>query len=54
MNKGSILATVLFHFFVNIMQEVTNMNQVSKCIEAGALIVVVVIIVLINKDLFFK
>jgi hypothetical protein len=30
------------------------MNQVSKCIEAGALIVVVVIIVLINKDLFFK
>lgn len=54
MNKGSILATVLFHFFVNIMQEVTNMNPVSKCIETRVLIVVVVIIVMINKDLFFK
>ena len=30
------------------------MNQVSKCIETGVLIVVVVIIVMINKDLFFK
>lgn len=54
MNKCSILATVLFHFFVNIMQEVTNMNPVSKCIETRVLIVVVVIIVMINKDLFFK
>ncbi len=53
-NKGSILAAVLFHFFVNIMQEITNLNQVGKCIETGVLILVAAIIIILNKDLFFK
>lgn len=53
-NEGSIIVAVLFHFFVNIMQEITNMNQVSKCIETGMLIVFAVVIVIKYKYLFFN
>jgi len=29
------------------------MNQVSKCIETGVLIVIAIVIIMLNKDLFF-
>ncbi len=53
-NRGSILAAILFHFFVNIMQEATNMNQISKCIETVVLAVIAVAVVVRNKELFFN
>ncbi len=53
-NRGSILAAILFHFFVNIMQEATNMNQISKCIETAVLAVIAVAVVMRNKELFFN
>lgn len=52
-NRGSILAAIIFHFFVNIMQEAINMTQVSKCIETGVMAAIAIIVVIRNMELFF-
>lgn len=52
-NRGSILAAILFHFFVNVMQEATQMNEIGKCIETPVLAVIALAVVLTERDLFF-
>jgi len=50
----SILACMIFHFFVNFMQEKIAMTPETKCVETLVITVVTVIIVIANKDLFFE
>jgi membrane protease YdiL (CAAX protease family) len=53
-NNRSIFATIIFHFFVNFLQEKIAMTQVTKSVETLVLFVVMVIVVYTNKELFFE
>jgi uncharacterized protein len=54
LNRGSILAAILFHFFINMSQEALNITQATKCIETVILFIVAAIIILLNKKMFFN
>jgi len=53
-NNRSIFATIIFHFFVNFLQEKIAMTQVTKSVETLVLFVVMAIVVYTNKELFFE
>jgi len=40
LNNGSILATILFHFGINLSQELFSMTQETKCLQTFVLAVV--------------
>ena len=50
----SILACMIFHLFVNFMQEKIAMTPETKCVETLVVTVATVIIVAANKDMFFE
>ena len=50
----SILACMIFHFFVNFLQEKIAMTPETKCVETLVITLVTVIIVLAKKDMFFE
>ncbi len=52
-NNRSMLACIIFHLFVNFMQEKIAMTPITKCIETFVIVIVSVIIVMYNKKLFF-
>jgi hypothetical protein len=49
-----MLASILFHLFVNFIQEKVAMTQNTKCIETLMVTVAAIIIVLTNRDMFFE
>ena len=53
-NKRSIIACMVFHFFVNFLQEKIAMTNTTKCVETLVLLAAAGVIVLLNKDLFFS
>ena len=53
-SNRSILACMIFHLFVNFMQEKIAMTQETKCIETVVITVVTIIIVAVKKDMFFE
>lgn len=53
-NRKSVLAAILFHFLVNMSQEMLNMSQATKCIETVVLVVVAMVIIVIDKEMFFS
>lgn len=53
-NSGSILITMLFHFFINISQEALQMGQIAKCIQTVVLTLIAALIVIFNKKMFFN
>jgi hypothetical protein len=53
-NRKSVLAAILFHFIVNMSQEILAITQVTKCIETAVLTVVAAAIIAIDKDMFFS
>ncbi|OEU65028.1 MAG: hypothetical protein BA867_04690 [Desulfobacterales bacterium S5133MH16] len=53
-NRKSIIAAILFHFIINISQEMLEMTQITKCIETVVLIVVAAVIIAIDKKMFFS
>jgi membrane protease YdiL (CAAX protease family) len=53
-NERSIFACMIFHFFVNLLQEKIAMTQTTKCVETLVLFTVAAIIVVTNKELFFE
>lgn len=53
-NDRSMLACVIFHLFVNTMQEKIAMTPVTKCVETIVVTAVAVIIVLRNREMFFE
>ena len=50
----SILACMVFHLFVNFMQEKIAMTPETKCVETLVVIAATTIIVLARKDMFFE
>ena len=50
----SILACMVFHLFVNFMQEKIAMTQETKCVETIVVTIAAAIIVLTNRDMFFE
>ena len=50
----SILACMIFHLFVNFMQEKIAMTPKTKCVETIVVVVATVIIVMCNKKMFFE
>ena len=50
----SILACMVFHLFVNFLQEKIAMTPETKCVETIVVTIATVIIVLVKKDLFFE
>ncbi|MCX7124286.1 MAG: type II CAAX endopeptidase family protein [Gammaproteobacteria bacterium] len=53
-NSSSIPAAILLHFGINISQELFMVNPTTKCIQTFVLIIFSVIIVLMNKKMFFE
>ena len=50
----SILACMIFHFFVNFMQEKIALTPETKCLETIVITVLTVIIIMAKKDMFFE
>lgn len=50
----SILACMIFHLFVNFLQEKIAMTQETKCVETLVITLVTMIIVIVKKDMFFE
>ena len=50
----SVLACMIFHLFVNFMQEKIAMTPETKCVETLVVIAATVIIVFRNQDMFFE
>lgn len=50
----SILACMIYHMFVNFMQERIAMTPETKCVETLVVTAVAVFIVLTNKEMFFE
>jgi membrane protease YdiL (CAAX protease family) len=53
-NERSIFACMIFHFFVNLLQEKIAMTQVTKCVETFVLLAAAGIIVAAYKDMFLR
>lgn len=45
---------MIFHLFVNFMQEKIAMTPETKCVETLVVIAATVVIVLRNQDMFFE
>ena len=52
-NGKSIIAAMVFHFIVNMSQELLDITQNTKCIESVVLIIVAAII-LYDRKMFFS
>lgn len=53
-NNRSMLACIIFHLFVNTMQEKIAMTPQTKCVETIVVLLVAVVVVLTNKEMFFE
>ncbi len=53
-NKKSIISAILFHFIINMSQEVFAVSQMTKCIETFVLTVVAAVIVAMDKECFLQ
>ena len=53
-NNRSMLATIIFHLFLNLMQEKIAMTPQTKCIETFFVFLAAVIVVIANKGMFFE
>ena len=53
-NGKSVIAAILFHFIVNLSQEILEITQVTKCIETLVLFIFSLVIIVLDKELFFS
>ncbi|WP_114418914.1 type II CAAX endopeptidase family protein [Marinospirillum perlucidum] len=53
-NNRSILATIVFHFVINLSQEMFSMTQETKCLQTLVLAVITGIIIFVQKPLFLN
>ncbi|MBQ4225026.1 MAG: hypothetical protein II664_01785, partial [Oscillospiraceae bacterium] len=49
----SMLATAIFHLFLNVMQEKINIAPETKCIETVVMLAAAAVVIVFNKELFF-
>ena len=50
----SILACIIFHLFVNFMQEKIAMTPETKCVETIVVFIAAAVIVLADQDMSFE
>ena len=53
-NNRSMLATMIFHLFLNVMQEKIAMTPETKIIETGFMVIAAAVVVATNKEMFFS
>lgn len=53
-NNRSMLSCIIFHLFVNFMQEKIAMTPVTKCVETAIVTIAAIVIVVMNKEMFFE
>lgn len=53
-NNRSMFACIIFHLFVNTMQEKIAMTPQTKCVETMVVLLAAVVVVLTNKEMFFE
>lgn len=53
-NNRSMLACIIFHLFVNTMQEKIAMTPQTKCVETIIVFIAAILIVTANKKMFFE
>jgi len=53
-NGKSVIAAVLFHFIVNMSQEMMEISQNTKCIQTFVLTIVAGIIIYFDREMFFS
>ncbi len=53
-NRKSVFAAVLFHFIVNMSQEILELTQAAKCIQTFVLTGFTVLIIFYDRKLFFN
>jgi membrane protease YdiL (CAAX protease family) len=53
-NRKSVLSAILFHFIVNMSQEMFAITQETKCIQSFVLLILSALIVYYDRDLFFQ
>ena len=53
-NNRSMLACIIFHLFVNTMQEKIAMTPQTKCVETIIVFIAAVLIVAVNRKMFFE
>jgi membrane protease YdiL (CAAX protease family) len=53
-NGKSVIAAIIFHFIINMSQEILEISQTTKCIQTVVLIIVVVVIATMEKEMFFS
>jgi len=49
-----MLASIIFHLFVNIFQEKIAMTPQTKCVETLVITIAAIIIIYTNKEMFFE
>jgi membrane protease YdiL (CAAX protease family) len=53
-NRKSVMIAIVFHFIINILQEMLEMTQTTKCIQTVVLFIAVAVIVALEKEMFFS
>ena len=53
-NNRSISAAILFHFVLNLFSVLFQTEQFTKCILTIILLVISMIVVVVEKELFFE
>ncbi len=53
-NNRSMLACIIFHLFVNTMQEKIAMTPQTKCVETIVVFLAAILIVWTNREMFFE
>lgn len=53
-NNRSMLACIIFHLFVNTMQEKIAMTPQTKCVETIVVTLTAVLVVAANREMFFE
>ena len=53
-NNRSMLACIIFHLFVNTMQEKIAMTPQTKCVETLVITAAAVLVVTANREMFFE
>ena len=53
-NNRSMLACIIFHLFINTMQEKIAMTPQTKCVETIVVTLAAVLIVITNNEMFFE
>lgn len=53
-NRKSVIAAIVFHFIINMSQEMLEISSLTKCIQTVVLLLVTAVIIAMEKELFFS